>query len=75
MVVRSFALPRGIERSLLGMLDAAATSLRRGKLPAARGVIRAFRWTVRVLSGRHIPPQHADTLTAQADELLHLLGG
>ncbi len=64
--VQGFALPHGIETSLLAKLDAASSGLASGDLTASCGALGAFGNQVRAQSGKMLTADQASTLDAGA---------
>ncbi|OGL87267.1 hypothetical protein A3I40_02210 [Candidatus Uhrbacteria bacterium RIFCSPLOWO2_02_FULL_48_12] len=72
--VRSLSLPRGIERSFLAKLGAAARSLDRGDRNAARGQLGAFVNEVSAQEGKALAETEKGLLTRLAEGALAVLG-
>jgi hypothetical protein len=72
--VHSLGLPNGIEQSLVSKLSAASVSLNRGNAQAAINQLNAFIHEVEAQRGKKISSSEADTLIADAEQIIASIG-
>jgi pimeloyl-ACP methyl ester carboxylesterase len=70
LIVPTFGLPSGIERSLVQRARAAEQALKTGRRKAARGILCALKHELRAQRGKKVPAVAADALTSMVDALL-----
>jgi parallel beta-helix repeat protein len=71
--IKELGLPRGVEDSLVSILEAAIIALENGNEIAATQQLEAFILLVEALRGRKLTDEQADALIAAAQEIIDML--